>query len=104
MTGRIQIEGYLSAEALRERYRGADGSVLWGSPEPPAGWVDTPVTLRPNEQGERHRGQSPLHCAHTSKAKAQAPRAKPAISAELESKSVLSGEVLVSGLFLFDIL
>ncbi len=27
MTGRIQIEGYLSAEALRERYRGADDSV-----------------------------------------------------------------------------
>jgi transposase len=27
MTGRIRIEGYLSVEALRERYRGADDSV-----------------------------------------------------------------------------
>ena len=27
MTGRIQIEGYLSAEALRERYWGADDLV-----------------------------------------------------------------------------
>jgi hypothetical protein len=38
----------------------------------------------------------------TSKAKAQAPRAAPAISAEQKLKSGLSGEVLVSALLLLD--